>query len=380
MDFAFNEEQEELRSMAQAFLEENSGSEQIRKAMESELGYEPDIWNQIGSELGWTSVHIPEEYGGLGLGYVELVALQEIMGARLLCAPFFSSVCLGANALLVAGSEQQKQEYLPGIAEGTTRATLAYQGESGRFDASTVDVTAEANGNSYRLNGKSTFVVDGHCADLIVVAARAPGSEGEAGLGLFAVPGDAAGLSRKRLPTVDQTRRLASLEFANVEVPAAARLGDEESAGPALSRTLDLAAIGLAAEQVGGAQQCLDMSVDYAKEREQFGRAIGSFQAIKHKCADMMLLVESARSAAYYAGCTVAEENESELATVAPLAKAYCSDAYFQCAADSIQIHGGVGFTWEYDVHLYFKRAKSSEILLGDAQYHRELLAQRIGL
>ncbi len=380
MDFAFNEEQEELRSMAQAFLEDNSGSEQIRKAMESELGYEPEVWKQIGAELGWTSVHIPEEYGGLGMSYVELVALMEIMGARLLCAPFFSSVCLGANALLVAGSEEQKQEYLPGIAEGTTRATLAYQGESGRNDASTVEVTAEASGDGYRLNGKSAFVVDGHCADLVIVAARAPGSVGEAGISLFAVPGDVPGLSRKKLPTVDQTRRLAALDFENVEVAASARLGEEGGAWPALSRTLDLAAIALAAEQVGGAQQCLDMAVEYAKEREQFGRPIGSFQSIKHKCADMMVLVESARSAAYYAGCTVAEENEAELVTVAPLAKAYCSDAYFKCAAECIQIHGGVGFTWEYDVHLYFKRAKSSESLLGDAAFHRELLAQRIDL
>jgi len=380
MDFAFNEEQEELRSMAEAFLEENSGSEQIRKAMESELGYEPDVWNQIGGELGWTSVHIPEEYGGLGLSYVELVALQEIMGARLLCAPFFSSVCLGANALLVAGSEAQKQQYLPGIAEGATRATLAYQGPAGRWDASTVEATAVRSADGYRLNGVSSFVVDGHCADLLVVAARREGSEGDDGISLFVLPGDTAGLLRRRLATVDQTRRLAEIRLEGVEVPEASLLGEEGQAWPNLSRTLDLAAIALAAEQVGGAQQCLDLAVDYAKERQQFGRAIGSFQSIKHKCADMMLSVESARSAAYYAGCAVAEENEAELPTVAPLAKAYCSDAYFQCAADCIQIYGGVGFTWEYDVHLYFKRAKSTEALLGDAAFHRELLAQRIDL
>ncbi|MCP4037171.1 MAG: acyl-CoA/acyl-ACP dehydrogenase [bacterium] len=380
MDFAFNEEQEELREMASAFLEESSGSEQIRKAMESELGYEPDVWNQIGAELGWTSVHIPEEYGGLGLSYVELVALQEKMGARLLCAPFFSSVCLGANALLVAGNEEQKQQYLPGIAEGTVRATLAYQGTAGRWDASTVEATATRAGGGFRLDGASSFVVDGHCADLLVVAARSEGSEGQDGVSLFAVPGDVAGLSRRRLPTVDQTRRLAEVTFEGVEIPETSLLGEEGGAWPQLSRTLDLAAIALAAEQVGGAQQCLDLSVEYAKERVQFGRAIGSFQSIKHKCADMMVLVESARSAAYYAGCAVSEENESELPTVAPLAKAYCSDTYFQCAADCVQIHGGVGFTWEYDVHLYFKRAKSSEALLGDAAFHRELLAQRIDL
>ena len=380
MDFRFDEEQEELRAMAQAFLEENSGSEQIRAAMASELGYDPKVWDQIGAELGWTSVHIPEEYGGLGLGYVELVALMEVMGGALLCAPFFSSVCLGANALLVAGSEEQKQQYLPGIADGTTRATLAYSGVAGGWDASTVEVIAEKDGDDYRLSGKSAFVVDGHCADLIIVAARSVGSRGEEGVSLFAVPSDTDGFARRVLPTVDQTRRLAELTFENVSIPATARLGDEGTAWPNIARTLDLAAIALSAEQVGGAQKCLDLAVAYANERQQFGRVIGSFQAIKHKCADLMVKVESARSAAYYAGCAVAEGNSAEIDTVAPLAKAYCSDAYFQCAADCIQIHGGVGFTWEYDVHLYFKRAKSTESLLGDAAFHRELLAQRIDL
>jgi alkylation response protein AidB-like acyl-CoA dehydrogenase len=380
MDFAFNEEQEELRSMARAFLEENSGGEQVRKAMESELGYDPEVWRQIGAELGWTSVHIPEEYGGLGLGYVELVALSEIMGASLLCAPFFSSVCLAGNALLVAGSEEQKQTYLPGIAEGTTRASLAYSGNSGDWTASTVDVIATRSGDEYCLQGTTSFVVDGHCADLLVVAARTEGSVGSEGVSLFVVPAESAGLGRRVLPTMDQTRRMAEITLEDVRVPASARLGDEGAAWPLLSRTLDLAAIALAAEQVGGAQRCLDLAVAYANERQQFGRAIGSFQAIKHKCADMMVKVESARSAAYYAGCCVAEGNDAELDTVAPLAKAYCSDAYFQCAADCVQIHGGVGFTWEYDVHLYFKRAKSSESLLGDAAFHREILAQRIHL
>ncbi len=380
MDFAFNEDQEELRSMAQAFLEEKSGSEQVRKAMESELGYDPELWREIGSELGWTSVHIPEEYGGLGLGYVELVALMEIMGGALLCAPFFSSVGLAANALLVAGSEEQKRQYLPGIAEATTRATLAYSGVSGAWDASTICVTAARSGDEYRLSGTTTFVVDGHCADLIIVAARSATSEKEEGVSLFVLPSDVEGLRRRQLPTMDQTRRLAEITFDDVRLPASSLLGEEGAGWPMLSRTLDLAAVALAAEQVGGAQRCLDLSVAYASEREQFGRAIGSFQAIKHKCADMMVKVESARSAAYYAGCCVAEDNEAELVTTAPLAKAYCSDAYFQCAADTVQIHGGVGFTWEYDVHLYFKRAKSSEALLGDAAFHRELLAQRINL
>ncbi|MBW2229404.1 MAG: acyl-CoA/acyl-ACP dehydrogenase [Deltaproteobacteria bacterium] len=379
MDFQFNDEQEELRSIARAFLEEHCGSEQVRKAMESELGFDAALWQQIGAELGWTSVHIPESYGGLGLGYVELVALMEIMGEVLVCAPFFSSIALGANALIEAGTEAQQQEHLPGIAGGATRATLAFAGQSGRADADAIGVRARRDGDDYVLDGIHSFVLDGHSADLVIVAARAEGSTGGDGVSLFALPGGHAGLARRPLPTMDQTRRLAELTFSSARVPAAALMGEEGGAWPALSRTLQLACVALAAEQVGGAQRCLDSSVAYACEREQFGRPIGSFQAIKHKCADMMVEVESARSAAYYAGCVAAERSD-ELAACASLAKAYCSDAYFRCAADAIQIHGGVGFTWEYDCHLHLKRAKSSESFLGEPAYHRELVAQEIGL
>jgi alkylation response protein AidB-like acyl-CoA dehydrogenase len=228
----------------------------------------------------------------------------------------------------------------------------------------------------YRLDGTKMFVLDGHTANLIVVAARSAGSGGTEGISFFIVPGDAPGLTRTALPTMDQTRKQAKLEFSGVS----ARLLGEEGAGwAALSKTLDQVAVCLAAEQVGGAQKCLDMSVEYAKVRIQFGRPIGSFQAIKHKCADMLLEVESSKSAAYYAGWAAAEDND-ELPVVASLAKSYCSEAYFHAAAENIQIHGGIGFTWEHDAHLYFKRAKSSEILFGDPTYHRELLAQRIGI
>ena len=204
-------------------------------------------------------------------------------------------------------------------------------------------------------------------------------SAGEEGVSLFVVPADTAGIERSALPTMDQTRRLAQIELRDVRVPASALMGEEGAAWPALRKTLDLAAVALAAEQVGGAQKCLDHSVEYAKERIQFGRPIGSFQSIKHKCADMMVLVESARSASYYAGWA-ASENAEDLPVAAALAKAFCSDTYFHCAAQSVQIHGGVGFTWEYDVHLYFKRAKSTEILFGSPAYHRERVAQHMGL
>ena len=278
---------------------------------------------------------------------------------------------LAANTLLQSGDDAAKKEYLPGIASGETIATLAFTEPSGKWDESGVEATASGKGDSWKLSGTKMFVLDGHTADLIIVAARTP-----KGVSLFAVNGDAAGLTRTPLATMDQTRKQAKLELDGVE---GRLIGEEGKGWDVLSTVLDLAAVALAAEQVGGAQRCLDMSVEYAKVRVQFGRPIGSFQAIKHKCADMLLEVESAKSAAYYAGWCASEMND-ELPAVASLAKAYCSDAYFHAAAENIQIHGGIGFTWEHPAHLYFKRAKSSELLFGDPTYHRELLAQRIGI
>ncbi len=368
-----------LRASARSFLADHSSSLQVRAAMEDERGWDPGVWRRIGSELGWPAVIVPEEYGGLGLGYRELTVLMEEMGAALLCAPFFSSVCLAANVLIAGGSGEQKEQYLPAIAGGEIVATLAHTEANGRWDSAGITTVARREGGDYVLDGTKTFVVDGHAADLLIVAARREGSRGPDGVSLFVVGADSAGLDRRLLPTMDQTRKLAEVELRGVRLPATALMGREGGAWPALERTLALATIALAAEQVGGAQRCLDAAVEYAKQRVQFGRPIGSFQAIKHKCADMLLLVESARSAAYWAGAVAAVDGE-DLALAASLAKAYCSEAYFRCAADSLQIHGGVGFTWEYDVHLYFKRAQSSEMLLGGPSYHRELVAQRIGL
>ena len=381
MDFAFDDEQEELRKQARAFLAEHSSSEQVRRAMQSELGFDPELWKRISTELGWPALLVPEPYGGIGLSFVELVALCETMGEALLCAPFFSSICLAANALLCAGGEEQKCRWLPAIAEGERLATLACSEANGRFGADAIEARAVRAGDEFVLSGAKRYVVDGHCAELILVAARRPDSAGEEGVDLFAVPGDAPGLTRRLLPTMDQTRRLAALELAGVRVPASSRLdAAAEGAGwPGLCRALDLAAVALAAEQVGGAQRCLDLAVDYARQRVQFGRVIGSFQAIKHKCADVMVAVESARSASYYAGCAAAEGSE-ELPMAASLARATASEAFFRAAAEAIQIHGGVGFTWEYDVHLYFKRARATESLLGDPAWHRERVARQLGL
>jgi len=376
VNFAFSEEQDQLRDTVRAFLEAKSPSSEVRRLMETTDGYDPAVWSQMANELGLQSLHIPEEYGGQGFTFVELAIVLEEMGRVLLCAPYFSSVVLAADAIMNAGDDGQKGELLPGIASGETIATLAFTEPNGKWDASGIEMVAGGSGGNYTLSGTKMFVIDGHTANLVVVAARTEGSSGEDGISFFAVDGDASGLTRTPLATMDQTRKQARLDFENV---AARPIGEPGSAWPALSKTLDQAAVGLANEMVGGAQKVLEMSVEYAKVRVQFGRPIGSFQAIKHKCADMLLEVESGKSAAYYAAWAAAEDNE-ELPVAASLAKAYCSDAYFHAAAENIQIHGGIGFTWEHDAHLYFKRAKSSEILLGDATYHRELLAQRIGI
>jgi alkylation response protein AidB-like acyl-CoA dehydrogenase len=376
VDFAFSEEQDQLRDAVRRFLEAKSPSSEVRRLMETDEGYDPAVWAQMANELGLQSLHIPEEFGGQGFTWVELGIVLEEMGAALLCAPYFSTVVLAANAIMNGATAAEQADLLPGIASGETIAALAITEPNGRWDASGVEVVASGSGGDVTLDGTKSYVIDGHLADLIIVVARSAGSTGTDGIGLYAVDGDAAGLTRTQLATLDQTRKQAKLDFAGV--PARA-LGDAGNAWGAVEKTLQHASVGLCNEMVGGAQKVLDMSVEYAKVRVQFGRPIGSFQAIKHKCADMLLEVESAKSAAYYAAGTAAEDSD-ELPVIASLAKAYCSDAYFHASAENIQIHGGIGFTWEHDAHLYFKRAKSSEVLLGDATYHRERLADLIGI
>ena len=371
MNFAFSEEQDELRRAVRRFLAEKSPETEVRRLMETTEGYDPAVWQQMAQQLGLQSLTIPEEFGGSGFGYVELIVVLEEMGSALLCAPYFATVALAANAVLTSGDDAAKKYLLPGIASGETIGTLAVTEDTGRWDLGSVTLAATESGEGWKLNGHKSFVIDGHTADLVLVVGRT-----DKGISLFGVKGDAPGLVRTPLATMDQTRKQARLEFADTP---AWLIGSEGGAEAGLSKTLDLAAVALAAEQVGGAQHCLDSSVEYAKTRIQFGRPIGSFQAIKHKCADMLLEVESAKSAAYYAGWAAAEDSD-ELPVVASLAKSYCSEAYFHAAAENIQIHGGIGFTWEHDAHLYFKRAKSSELLFGDPAYHRELLAQRIGI
>jgi alkylation response protein AidB-like acyl-CoA dehydrogenase len=376
VNFAFSEEQEELRRITRQFLEAKSPESEVRRLMDTTEGYDPAVWSQMAEELGLQSLIIPEEYGGQGFTCVELTVVLEEMGRALLCAPFFSSVLLATNTLLHSGDEAAKKELLPQIASGETIATLAFTEPNGRWDAQGIEATARRDGDAWKIDGTKMFVLDGHTANLILVAARTGDGDAAQSVSLFSVHGDAEGLTRTALSTMDQTRKQAKLEFSGVP---ATLIGTEGKGWDVLARVLDLAAVGLAAEQVGGAQFVLEMSVQYAKDRVQFGRPIGSFQAIKHKCADMLVEVESAKSAAYYAAWCAAELND-ELPEVACLAKAYCSEAYFHAAAENIQIHGGIGFTWEHPAHLYFKRAKSSELLFGDPTYHRELLAQRLGI
>jgi len=371
MNFAFSEEQEELRKVVKDFLNAKSSEAAVREQMETERGFDPAVWSQMAEQLGLQGLIIPEEFGGSGFSYVELIVVLEEMGRRLLCAPYFSTVILAANTLLHSGDDAAKAEYLPGIASGETIATLAFTEQNGRWDEQGITIEATGSGDSWTITGEKMYVLDGHTADLILVAARTG-----AGVSLFAVDGGASGVTRTPLSTMDQTRKQARVQF---DATPARLIGTEGGGWDVLSRVLDLAAVALAAEQVGGAQECLEMAVQYAKDRVQFGRPIGSFQAIKHKCADMLLEVESAKSAAYYAGWCASELND-ELPSVASLAKSYCSEAYFHTTAENIQIHGGIGFTWEHPAHLYFKRAKSSELLFGDPTYHRELLAQRIGI
>ena len=372
-----------IRETAAGFLAEVSTSEAVRKAMATEHGFDDALWSRITGEMYWQSITIPEEFGGLGLGYVELAAVLEQMGKRLLCSPFFSTVCLAVNALLIAGTDEQKAEYLPRFAEGSLTGTLAYTGRSGKWCYESVEATYKKTAAGYELNGALRYVPDGHTADLLVIAARAEGSKGQDGISLFLIEAQSEGVARTWLPTMDQTKKQAEIVLSNVLVSSAQRMGDEGMAWPLLARIIALANISVAAEQLGGAQQALDSAVAYTKERVQFGRSIASFQAIKHKAADMMLKCEVAQSAVYYAACVAQEAlegaaNDAQLFEAASMAKTYCSDAYFFNAGSAIQLFGGVGFTWEYDIHLYFKRAKSSETFLGNGAYHRELIARTL--
>jgi len=339
-------------------------------------GYDPAVWRQLSEELALPGIHIPEQYGGAGFGMVELCIVMEELGRALLCAPYFSTAVLAANAILNSGTEAQKSSLLPDLASGARLATLAITEPDGNWDPASIEAVATPDADGYLLNGVKSYVVDGHLADLLIVAARTPKSVGREGLGLFTLEAKAGSVERRLLESMDPTRKIARIDFHGAH---ANLLGSLDDGAKPILRTLDQAAIALANEMVGGAQALLDSAVNYAKLRVQFGRTIGSFQAIKHRLADMLLDVELAKSAAYYAAQAPAMD-DPEWPALASLAKAAASETYLQTAIQCIQLHGGIGFTWDNDTHLWFKRAKSSEVFLGQPSYHRELLMQRWGV
>ena len=372
VQFAFSEEQEQFRETVRRFLKEKSPTTAVRRLMETDTGYDPAVWSALSTELALPGVHIPEEYGGGGFGMVELCLATEELGRALLCAPYFSTAVLAANTILNAGTGEQKSTLLPDLAAGARLATLAVTEPNGDWDPRAITTKAEKSNGGYRLTGTKSYVVDGHITQLLIVAARLP----DKSLALFITEGDAAGVTRRLLKTMDPTRKLAQLGFNDTPAQVLGAAGTGEAA---LIKTLDQAAVALANEMVGGAQALFDDTIGYVKMRVQFGRPIGSFQAIKHRCADLLTEIELAKSTAYYAAQAAAIDDK-EWPALASMAKAAAADAYLHAAIEAIQFHGGIGFTWDNDTHLWFKRAKSSEVFLGSPNYHRELLMQRWGV
>ena len=379
MNFGFNEEQELLRSTARKFFENECPSTVVRTLMDGPEGVTPGLWAKL-AEQGWLGLIYPEAYGGMGLGFVDLVVLMEEMGRAVVPGPFFSTVLLGGLAVLEAGSDAQKKAWLPRVASGEARVALAWMEPSATLGPEGVALQATASGGRYALSGTKLFVQDAHSADALVVAARtAGGKSAEEGVSLFLVPKATPGVSVKLLPTMDQTRKLCEVTLDNVTVGGDALLGAAGAGWAPLARVLDRATVALCAEMCGGAQKVLEMTVEYAKIRQAFGRPIGSYQGVKHRAADMLVDVENSKSITYYAAWAM-DEGAAEGPLAVSMAKAYVSDAYRRVSAAGIQLHGGIGFTWEHDLHLYFKRAKGSEFTFGDATYHRERVAQLVNL
>jgi alkylation response protein AidB-like acyl-CoA dehydrogenase len=369
MRLVLTAEQEELRDGFRRFLAERSPMRRVRELMDSAEGSDPDLWRRMAAEIGVVGITVPEAYGGAGLGQAELSVVMEELGRALTPGPFLASSVLAASTLLALDDEEARRELLPSLASGERIATLAVVEDRG-WGADAVGMRAELVDGGWKLSGTKTLVLDGCLADLVLVAARV-GDE----LAFFAVEGSAPGVSRTPLRTLDLTRRMAGLELARVP---ARRLVGEDPEG-ALEHVTDLAALALAGEQLGGLQRCLEMSVEYAGARAQFGRAIGSFQAVKHLCADMQVQMELARSAVRHAAWA-ADEAPDELPVAADVAASYCSDAFARVAAATIQVHGGIGFTWEHDAHLYYRRARSTQQLFGSAAERRARLARRLGI
>jgi alkylation response protein AidB-like acyl-CoA dehydrogenase len=378
MDIGFTEEQDLLRDTARKFLDSECPTTFVRQMMATETACSPEFWARL-AENGWLGITYPEADGGSGLGLTDLVVLMEEMGRAVMPGPYLATVLLGGGAIAEAGSAAQRREYLPPIAEGNLKATLAVTEPNARWDAAGIMMPGREAGDGFVLSGNKMFVPDADIADVIVVAARTrDGSTMEDGISLFAVPKTASGLNVKLLPAIDETRKQCEVAFDNVRLPASALLGELHQGWTPLSLVCDKAAVALAAEICGAAQRVLDITVDYAKLRVAFGKPIGSYQGVKHKCADMLIEIENAKSLTYYAAWALDDgsaRDSGEAAQAVAMAKACASDAGRKVCAAGIQLHGGIGMTWEHDLHLYLKRAKSCEVAFGDATWHRERLA-----
>jgi alkylation response protein AidB-like acyl-CoA dehydrogenase len=360
---------DELRAVARRFVSEHYPSARVRALMETPEGNDPALWSMF-AEMGWLGLEIPEEHGGAGMSFAELAVVIEELGRAVAPSPFLATVVLGAGAVIASGSQEQRSTILPRIASGDLLTTVALTGPSGRCDLDSIDGRASSVADGYRLDGHWGFVPDAHASSMLVVAALA-----DPGVSLFLVDADASGVEITPTPTVDRTRRLCRIDLDGVTVGPDALLGARGGAAAVIGWLLDRAAVALAADALGGAQRALEMTVEYAKERVQFGRPIGSFQAVKHHCADMLVAVETSRVAAE----TAARDQPSapgEPSRWAAIAKSHCTDAYARVAGDGVQVHGGIGFTWEHDMHLYLKRAKLDQALFGEPSWHRERLAR----
>lgn len=378
MDMLLNDDQLAIAASARAFLDEHGSPSRLRSAIESAEGWDQDQWRAMAQDMGWLGVAAPARFGGSDLGLVELAILHEETGRTLTAAPLFPTLGLALPALMTAGCEARQAEFLPRLIDGEVRAAVCMTGAAGAALPAEVPVRIATDGDGWRLDGTAEFVLMGHAANLLIVVARTDGTTGWDGLSLLALSADTRGVAIERLTSLDPTRPFSRVRFDQVRVNADSLLGAPGKAEKAIRRMLAVGTVMLAAEQLGGAERTLEMSTEYAKQRVQFGRVIGSFQAIKHKLADMMLAVESARSALYYAvrRLDIPDEMEEAAAT----AGACCSEAFLQCAGDAIQIHGGVGFTWEHDAHLYFKRARADAALLGGPAHHYAAIARLAGL
>jgi len=368
MDFDFTQEQVMLRTLTREFLSRESGPRAVRTLMDDPHGFSDATWQQM-SEMGLPGLAIDPGYGGQGLGAIEMALVLEEMGRVAYPGPYFATSVLAATAVAASGQPNQMARHLPDIARGQTTATLALIEQGLDWSSAGVRLRAERQGSEYVLSGTKRFVPFAHAANLLLVAART--GEGEDGTTVFAIDRQANGLSQTPNVEMDHTSKTSTLVLDNVRVAADAVIGEPGRGWAVLGPALQWAALGAAAEMLGAARRCMEMSVEYAKVRQQFGQPIGTFQAIKHACADMLLQVENAHAATYYAAWALAA-GSPDAALAVSAAKAYVGDAARSVCGSSIQVHGGIGFTWEYDLHLYVKRAKHFEPLYGDADFHRE--------